>query len=229
MMTELFYILAGVLLFAGNIYALRDVQTATGTDLYLLQSIGWEQNETNMALTGALMLILTAGIFLVMLLPAFFNENKNRGRSGRLMCILAAFLTELPMATILHAVRMDFPEGPAVLAPEVWKAEVMPLLSIGLPIGLLIFVLLSKEHLAKQMGSLVLLGVGIVAAFAGGFLPAVGDLAVFCGIFLYALGLFGLSEKAYSVMEKRPALLHMMYIALGLSGILHFITRLQVY
>jgi hypothetical protein len=145
------------------------------------------------------------------------------------MCILAAFLTDFPMATILHVVRMDFPGGAVTMSPDPWKAVFMPLLSIGLPLGVLIFALLSKEHRTKQTGSLVLMGIGIAASFAALFIPYVGDLVMFCGICLYAWGLFSLCEQAYAGFEKRPVLLHVMYIALGLAGILHFITRLQVY
>ncbi|MBR1439626.1 MAG: hypothetical protein IJ589_00225 [Lachnospiraceae bacterium] len=228
-MTELFYILAAVVLFAGNVYSLRDLQIATGTDLYFLQTMGLEQNEKNMATTGLIMLVLTAVVSLVLLLPAFLNGNKIRGRSGRLMCILAAFLTDLPMATILHVMRMDFPGGAAMMDPDQWKAYFMPLLSIGLPLGVLIFALLSNEHRTKQTRSLVLMGIGIATSFAALFIPYVGDLVMFCGICLYAWGLFSLSEQAYAGFEKRPVLLHVMYIALGLAGILHFITRLQVY
>ncbi len=229
-MTEIIYLLAGAVLLAGNIYSLRDVQTATGTDLYLLQTIGLEQNEKNMEIAGWIMLIATVVLFVLLLLPALTNpEQDRRGRVGRLMCIYAAFLTTLPAGTILHVIRMDFPGEALTLAPETWKADCMPLLSIGLPAGVLIYVLLREKYQVKQKSSLVLMGLGVMAVVAALFIPRVGDLVMFAGICIFSLGFYGITEKAGILFKKRPVLLHMMYGALGLAGILHIVVRLQVY
>ncbi len=212
--------LSALLLIAMAGLTLHDMQTAEGAGLYLAIKAGAEDRRMyDFAVDAAGMLCL----LLLLLLPCFLQKRLRPAPFLRFASASLAFLPVMSMASLVHladgteklAIRQTFFTGWPGAALLEWLGELLPALSVGLPVLILAFGMAGKagspENMAgkaERAGSFEktrphpwlprAAGLAALALSAVSLLfPALSDICVYLIVYLLLAAAFSLWEKLH--------------------------------